>query len=139
MVKFAIILFIALALESVGVVFLSKGVKMIGELQGYNPAEIWRVVRHGLANGHFWIGLLFETIFFVLLLVLLSRYDVSLVWPMTALGFIFTVFSAMILGGEHVSVLRWTGVILIVTGAMIVGFTEQKKPQPTDPPTEISR
>ena len=134
MVKFAIILLIALTLEAVGVVFLSKGVRVVGELQQYNLGEIWRVVRHGAGNGYFWLGLLFETIFFILLLVLLSRYDVSLVWPLTALGFVFTTVSAACLGKEDVSVARWIGVFLIVAGAAIVGYTEKAKKTPADPP-----
>lgn len=98
MAKFIIILFVALTLEAVGVVFLSKGMKEIGELQQYNLAEICRVARAGLGNGYFWLGLLFETVFFILLLVLLQRWDVSLVWPLTSLGIVFTAFSAKLIG-----------------------------------------
>ncbi len=134
MVKFAIILLIALTLEAVGVVFLSKGMKAVGELQADNLPEIWRIIRTGVTNGNFWIGLLLETIFFILLLVLLHNYDVSLVWPLTALGFVLTTLSAKFLNGEDITALRWSGVLLIVIGAMMVGYSEKQKKPAEGPP-----
>jgi multidrug transporter EmrE-like cation transporter len=133
MAKLVCILIVALSLEAVGVVFLSKGLKEIPGVQHYNFAEIWRVVCHVAGNGHFWLGLLLETVFFVLLLVLLHNWDVSLIWPLTALGFVLTTLSAKFINHEDISALRWGGVILIVSGAILVGYSEKAK-KPANPP-----
>src|SRR6266571_3345010 len=85
MAKLIIILLIALVFEAVGVVWLSLWLKQIGPVQSVSGAEIARVVGRGITNRDFLLGVLFETIFFVLLLTLLKNWDVSLVWPLTRL------------------------------------------------------
>ncbi len=139
MTKLLLILITALVLEAVGVVYLSKGVKQIGELHQYNAGEIVRVVRAGFTNPYIWIGLGLETVFFILLLVLLHGWDVSLIWPLTSLGFVLTTISAKYIRHEEVSTMRWSGVILIVAGAILVGYSEKAKRPPTGvPDSQIS-
>lgn len=135
MLKLLLILLVALVLESVGVVFLSAGLKQIGEPRQITVSEIARLVRQGVANPSLLLGVLFETIFFVFLLVLLKRNDVSLIWPLTSLGFVLTALSARFILNEEVSAVRWGGVILIVVGAGLVSWSEkQKQRAPKSPP-----
>jgi uncharacterized membrane protein len=137
MVKLLCILLVALSLESVGVVFLSQGLRQIGQMQQISPGEIARMVGRGLGNGHILLGMLFETIFFVLLLILLKNWDVSLIWPLTSLGFVLTTLAAKHIRHEEVSSLRWTGVTLIMIGAALVGWSEKEKKAP-GPKTSIA-
>lgn len=134
MAKLLVILFFSLILESVGVVFLDKGLHEIGEVQKVNLAEILRIVSRGFTNRYILLGVLFETIFFVGLLIMLSNWDVSLIWPLTSLGFVLTTFAAIFIRHEQVSSLRWSGVILIVIGASLVGWSEKRKEQPSVKP-----
>src|SRR2546430_2043445 len=106
MTKVVVILLIALVFEAVGVVFLSAGLKEIGEIKTINAAEVGRVVRRGGTNPKILLGSLLEAIFFVFLLALLKRNDVSLIWPLTSLGFVLTALSARIILHEHVSPVR---------------------------------
>jgi drug/metabolite transporter (DMT)-like permease len=122
-----LILLVALIFEAIGVVFLSQGLKEIGEMDGMTPAALKRVILQGISNRKILLGVLFEAIFFAALLVLLSRADVSLVWPLTSLGFLFTTMAAKLVGHEKVTSLRWAGVILIVMGALLVGWSEKQK------------
>jgi uncharacterized membrane protein len=136
MTKLIGILLLALVLEAIGVVFLSKGLKEIGELQQYSAAEFGRVALRGLGNGSIWIGIGLEAGFFVLLLTLLHGWDVSLIWPLTALGFVLTTLAAKFIRHEEVSSVRWSGVLLIMLGAALVAYSEKLKPNSTDhPPT----
>jgi drug/metabolite transporter (DMT)-like permease len=128
MAKLIVILLIALVFEAVGVVFLSAGLKEIGEPQTVTATEIGRLVRRGIVNPKILLGVLFETVFFVFLLVLLKRSDVSLIWPLTSLGFVLTALSARFILHEHVPGLRWLGVALIVVGAALVSWSEKGKP-----------
>jgi uncharacterized membrane protein len=69
------------------------------------------------------------------LLYLLAHRDVSLIWPLTSLGFVLTALMARFLLGEQVSMVRWTGVILIVLGAALVSWSETfKREHPAPPP-----
>ncbi|MBI3852129.1 MAG: EamA family transporter [Verrucomicrobia bacterium] len=132
MTKILFVLIIGLLFEAVGVVFLSAGLKQIGELQQVTLAEIGRLVARGAVNRNILLGIFFEAIFFGCLLYLLSQRDVSLIWPLTSLGFVITAIAAKIILKEEVSALRWAGVALIVVGAALVSYSEKAKSKPAD-------
>jgi uncharacterized membrane protein len=134
MLRIICILVVALVLESIGVVFLSGGLKQIGGINTVSAGEIVALIKRGVTNRHILTGVLFEAIFFGALLYLLSQQDVSLIWPLTALGFVLTTLAAKFFLHEEVSATRWGGVILIVTGAMLITYAERKAPKP--PPSE---
>ena len=127
MLKLLVILLIGLAFESAGVVLLKKGMTQIGELNRVSVAEVVRVFKAGAASPHVLVGILFEAIFFGCLLALMSKSDISFLWPLTALSFVFATFAAMIFLGEKVSGLRWGGVILIMLGAALISYSEKSK------------
>lgn len=127
MTKFILILIAGLILEAVGVVLLSQGLHEIGEVKRISAGEIGRVIGRGATNGHILLGVAFEAAFFGVLLYLLSQRDVSLIWPLTSLGFVITAIAAKFIRHEDISALRWGGVALIVAGAMLVAFTEKQK------------
>ncbi len=129
MLKLILILIGALIFEAVGVVLLSQGLREIGNVETVTPAEVKRVVVRGITNRNMLLGVLFEAIFFGALLVLLARADVSLIWPLTSIGFVLTTAAAKFLRHEEVTTLRWSGVVLIMVGAALVGWSEKQKPQ----------
>lgn len=139
MVKLLSILFVGLLCESAGVVLLKKGIMQIGDVQGYTASEIFRVVKSGLTNQTIWLGILFEAIFFIGLLVLMAESDVSFLWPLTGLSFVFATFSAMWFLNEHVSPVRWVGVAFIVIGAGFISYSEHSKEKPAVPPVVQSQ
>src|SRR5690349_7193243 len=138
MTKVVLILLVALILEAVGVVFLSAGLKEIGEVKSISVHEIGRLVRRGATNPKLLVGVLLETIFFVFLLVLLKRNDVSLIWPLTSLGFVLTALSAKFILHEQVTATRWCGVLLIVAGASLVSWSERSKVPKSDLPSSTA-
>jgi len=136
MLKLLIILLIGLVCESTGVVLLKKGINRIGDVNGYTLAEIFRVVKSGLTSQQIWLGIFFEALFFIGLLILLAKSDISFLWPLTGLSFVFATISAMWFLGEQVSALRWVGVALIVLGSGFISYSEHSKAKlpPLDPP-----
>ncbi|MCX8090549.1 MAG: EamA family transporter, partial [Verrucomicrobiae bacterium] len=132
-----IILILALCVEALGVVFLSRGLKQLGEPPDKSPREIARLIVRGARNPNVLLGVALEAAFFGALLYLLSQRDVSLVWPLTALGFVITALAAKFILKEEVSALRWAGVLLIVIGAALVSYSARTKPKspPPEPPS----
>jgi uncharacterized membrane protein len=63
----------------------------------------------------------------------MSKSDISFLWPLTALSFVFATFAAMIFLGESVSLVRWMGVILIVIGAAFISYSQHVKEEPPPP------
>ena len=133
MIKLLLILLIGLTFESTGVVLLKKGMTHIGAMNGVTAGEIIRVCKAGAANPQIWLGMFFEALFFGCLLILMSRSDISFLWPLTGLSFVFATFAAIWFLDERVSVVRWIGVILIVIGAAFISYSQQVKERPAPP------
>ena len=131
MLRTIVILIFGLVCEAVGVVILNRGLKQIGGPASYQLWELLQVVGRAFTNPSFLTGLLLETIFFVCLCVLMARSDVSFLWPLTSLGFVLTAIAAKYILHEHVSPLRWAGVLLIVLGAGVITWSEKVKPPST--------
>jgi len=129
---FAILLF-GLVCESTGVILLKKGMTHISEVDGYTVAEIFRVMKAGATSPQIPLGVFFEAVFFACLLVLMSKSDISFLWPLTALSFVFATFAAKWFLHEHPSPIRWIGVALIVLGAGFISYSEQAKVKPAPP------
>ena len=133
MTKLLLILVIGLVFESTGVVLLKKGMTQIGDLNRVSAGEVLRVVKCGATSPQILLGVLFEAMFFATLLILMSRSDISFLWPLTGLSFVFATFAAMVFLGETVSPTRWFGVLLIVIGAGFISYSEHAKAKPPAP------
>lgn len=127
MSKLLIVLFTGLLLEAVGVVWLNRGLKEIGEMAHISVSEILRLAGRAATNRYILQGTLCEALFFGSLLYLMKHGDVSFVWPLTSLGFVLTTLAAKYLLHEQVTGLRWFGVCLIVAGAGVITYTEKMK------------
>ena len=127
MIRLLLVLLAGLVMEAIGVVLLSKGIKEIGDLAQVSAGEIIRLIGRGATNRNVLLGVAFEAAFFGVLLYLLSRGDVSFVWPLTALSFVMTTVAARFVLHEPVSGLRWFGVLLIILGAGVIVYTEKLK------------
>lgn len=127
MLKFFIILFVGLVIESTGIVFLKKGMTQIGDMPRVNVSEVARIVKAGATNRYILLGVFFEALFFACLLVLMSGNDITFLWPMTSLTFVFSTVAAMLFLHERVSAVRWVGVLLIMVGAGFISWSEKAK------------
>ena len=136
MLKLLLILLVGLVFESAGVILLKKGMMRIGDLNGYTIQEILRVVKSGATSPQILLGVFFEALFFLCLLILMSKSDISFLWPLTALSFVFATFAAIIFLGENVSAARWIGVVLIVIGAAFISYSEHPKKNGPSVPTQ---
>lgn len=127
MLKVLVILLFGLVFEAMGVVLVSQGLHEIGNIERISAGELARAVGRGVTNRSMLTGLLCLVLFFGCLLYLLSQQDVSLIWPLTSLGFVITVLAARFIRHEEVTALRWGGVALIVAGAALVAWSEQER------------
>ena len=127
MAKLVIILFIALCFETAGVILLSKGLRALPGPKNYSVGEIVKLIGRGIVSKEIVLGVALEAVFFIGLMMLMSNGDVSFVWPLTSLTFVFSTFAARYYLHERVDALRWLGVAFIVLGAGLITFTEKRK------------
>jgi len=67
-----------------------------------------------------WLGIAIYVFSLLLWLVVLSRTQVSLAYPLTSLGYVLNAVAAYYLIGEHISFLRVTGILVIVFGVILL-------------------
>jgi uncharacterized membrane protein len=133
MLKIILILFIGLVFESTGIVFLKKGMAHVGEVKMTSVTEIFRAVKAGATSPQILAGVFFEALFFVCLLIMMAKSDISFIWPLTGLSFVFSTLAAIWFLNENVSAIRWVGVMLIVIGSVVIGYSEQTKENSAQP------
>ena len=80
----------------------------------------WRNVGHLVINLHLQFGLWLLIGANVFWLWLLNKYAFSLVYPLTSLGFVFSVLTGMFILREHVSPIHWLGLVLIMIGCFCI-------------------
>src|ERR1017187_10282895 len=127
--KLLLILIIGLIFESAGVVSLKIGITQIGDMKRVSVAEIVKVVKAGATNVSVLLGEFCEAVFFGSLLILMAKGDISFLWPLTGLSFVFATFAAMWFLPERVPPVRWVGVVCIMIGAALIIYSEHAKPK----------
>jgi drug/metabolite transporter (DMT)-like permease len=135
MLKLLAILLIGLVFESTGIVYLKKGMDKLTKPETITVSSVARLLKDGVTSPQIVLGVFFQALFFGCLLALMSKTDISFLWPLTALSFVFTTFSAMWFLGETVSPMRWVGVVFILIGAAFISYSEHLKKQNSPPPT----
>jgi drug/metabolite transporter (DMT)-like permease len=143
MTKILIILVIAFSFEAIGVITLKKGIDQIGPRYTGRRASIsliknvLQLVGDWFTNRDVLLGLMLETVFFILLQYLLGQRDVSFVWPLTALSYVLTTLAAKFLLHERVDAARWSGVALIILGAAFISYSEHVKQKDAPLPAAV--
>jgi drug/metabolite transporter (DMT)-like permease len=121
--KTMIIVLIAALLGGAGHVLLSMGMRPVGDLTEAPSHRLGGMVGRAVSNPWLILGVVLQAGFFFIYLVLLTRADVSLVLPLTAIDYIVVAVLAHYLLGEVVTPARWAGMGLIVAGVGLLSRT----------------
>lgn len=121
MLKTAIVMLLVIVTGTFGNIFISKGMKSVGEIQSLH----FLLPFFGRAFSNLWVvsGVILLTAYFLLWVSLLSWTDLSLALPLTAVSYITTAVFAGLLLGEEVDSLRWGGTLLISLGVVLVALS----------------
>jgi drug/metabolite transporter (DMT)-like permease len=123
MLKTLLLVVVAATLAALGHVMLSKGMKTIGDMTEVPSGRLAAMLGRTVSNPWVLFGVLFQASFFFLYLTLLSRADVSLVLPLTAVDYIVVALLAHALLGEVVTAARWAGIAFIIVGVALISKT----------------
>lgn len=114
---------IAIVLNTFGNVFLREGMKRVGEVSVSGPSQLLGVARKVLREWRVPLGISCMAGFFACYSGALTRVDVSLANPLTAMNIVLGTLYAAFRMGENVSARRWAGIALVSLGAMVAGFS----------------
>ncbi len=98
---------------------LSMGMKEVGPTVSVSVLPYLRALLNPWVIG----GVCLLVVWLLTNLSLLSWADLSYVLPVTSTAYVITAILGRVFLGEYVSKIRWTGILLILTGAIIVGLT----------------
>lgn len=128
MAKLYVVLALSLVIESFGNIYITKGMKEVGEVELTKLSSITSTVRRGVTNVHLLLGVAMLAGFFGLFLAMLSWADVTVVLPLTSIGYVSTALFAKWMLNEDVNVWRWIGTLLIVGGVYFVQKSSSSLP-----------
>jgi len=106
-----------------GQLCLKAGMDQVGTLAASGIISILQTALRVLATPLVFLGLAFYAMGAVFWLLVLSKLDLSLAYPMLALTYILIPLAAQFVLGEQVPSLRWLGVGIIFIGVMVVAQT----------------
>jgi drug/metabolite transporter (DMT)-like permease len=112
--------FLVICAGTGGELCVSRAMKAVGEVKDFRPSALVGVVVRALRVSWMWIGLGLMAAAFFSLLAVLSRQNVSVVVPITALSYGAGALGGKFFLGERVTPRRWAGVLLVCLGVALV-------------------
>ena len=133
--KYFVLLGIA-AFGAIGDTLLARGMKSFGAVA---PSQIIRLLS-AVLNPWVFLGIFFLLAFMSAYLSALSWADLTYVLPATAFGYVFIALIARFLLHEHISPVRWLGIVLITAGVGFVagGPESSSTKKPSDRNTSLT-
>jgi len=121
-IKTLTVVLVMVVCANLGDLMLKRGMLQIGAVQ-ISALGIWHALLSTIHNGTIWLGILFLIGFTLCYMTAVSWADYSYVMPAGAFGYAIQTVLAVIILHEAVNAQRWIGVVLIVTGVLLVGQT----------------
>ena len=113
------LILIAIILNTIAQVGLKNGMRMIGYFE-FSVANIWPITVQLIQNPYIVASTMIYILSLASWLMVLSRVDVSFAYPLTCLGYVLTAAVGYVFLHENISIMRFTGIIIIIIGAYIV-------------------
>lgn len=108
--------------DSIGNVFLTAGMKQIGDFQPLPLKTLPRQLLRVMSNFRIACGIFCLTITFFLFVSLLSWANLSFVYPATSLNYLFSLIGARCFLRERITPARLFGTVLVCIGAAFVSI-----------------
>lgn len=120
--KTAVLIAMIVLADSAGDVFLTRGMKQVGEISTINPRVLLTIGRKVIRNKSFLSAIFFIAITFFSFLVVLSWADLSLVFPAKSLVYVASTLGAKFILRETVTFQRWAGISLVCLGVALTSI-----------------
>lgn len=121
--KTYVFLLLIVIFGNLGNLLLKTGMKGMGTMAAWPPAELFRFVSFVLKSELVWLGVGFLLIFFAAQSLVLSWADYSYVQPTAAFAYGTSALLGHFVLGESVSRVQWAGILVICLGVVVVGRT----------------
>ncbi len=116
----AFMVLVIVVTSAAGDIFITKGMKRVGEIEDFRPARILGVFKQVLVCRDFLLGVFFLALSFFAFLAVLSWADMSFVVPATSLVYVVTLVGARFLLHERIDGMRWAGTLIVCVGVALI-------------------
>lgn len=122
-----VLLFISIGLAVAGQLSMKAGMNKVGEIKAEDFKHPGDLIVRVLKSAWAVIGVVLYAISALFWLVVLSRVDLSVAYPIVAAGYVVVVFYSWLVFKEPVKWIAWIGLALIVAGVIITAQGLKKK------------
>jgi multidrug transporter EmrE-like cation transporter len=112
-----VLAFVCVLLSAVAQLSMKWGMSSLDSSQGTGHTYM-----QALQSGWVWSGLMLYGGSAVMWLLVLTRLDVSVAYPLVSLGFVITIVAGVLIMSEPLSMLRIAASGLIVAGVTLLAF-----------------
>ena len=116
MVNF-LLLFISISLAIVGQLLMKHGMMIFGQ---FPINQFIEKLFPMLFQPYVFMGIMSFAISSIFWLVVLSRIDLSMAYPLVSIAYIVTAIFSYYFFKEHITLIRWIGIITICLGVFLV-------------------
>lgn len=121
MFKNFLLILLTVCISVVAQTILKTGMNGIGKIESLAPSLIIPLGIKMATNPFVFIGLSLYVVGTFFWLVLLSRLDISFLYPFGALQYVFIYLISYFFLGEHITIGRIIGVVFIMIGIFVIG------------------
>jgi multidrug transporter EmrE-like cation transporter len=111
------ILSVSILLAVIGQLLMKKGMMLFG---AFPVSQLLQKIIPIFLNPYVFFGLACFGLSSVFWLVVLSRLELSLVYPMVSVAYILVAFASWFFFKENVTLVRWMGIAVIVLGVILI-------------------
>jgi multidrug transporter EmrE-like cation transporter len=118
-VSYLPLILLGVLLNAAAQLALKEGMRRVGHFE-FVWANVMPVGLQIAANPFVALGIVLYVVSVAVWLLVLSRVDVSVAYPMLSVGYIVNAVAAYYLFGEHLTLTRASGILVIVAGVYLI-------------------
>ncbi len=92
-----------------------------------NFSDVTAFLKVAASSPFLWVGLFSVMLIFVIWSTVLSKIDLSVAVPIASFSYIFVPLASILFLHETISFFRWTGIIFILIGVVVVSSSSSEK------------
>jgi len=119
--KSIVLILLSLTFAATGQVTLKQAMNNVGSLDSFTIAHLVAFLLKALGNPLVWFGFTLYGAAAFSWLIILSRENLSFVYPFAGLTFVLVMLLSAIIFKEQISLWRWFGSFIVVLGLIMVG------------------
>jgi multidrug transporter EmrE-like cation transporter len=123
MLKVVLLIVLSEAFNVIGQIFFKKSTNSIdaGKMRGLSGHMGY--LASMLSKGSVWLGFGFQVLSVASWLLALAQADLSFVFPLGSIQYIFILFGAHIFLGEKIDKMKFIGTMLVVAGIVLIAIS----------------